>query len=210
MKKILLTICLAAVSLTTFAQTEKPVTFGVFGSFNLAIIAASSSGSNQTETTGSLPSVSAGFFADIKIAPKWSIQPGLMYAGKGGKTRDKESNSTYTTNLNYLEIPVNVVYHSPVKSGEIWLGAGPYFAYGLSAKETLKEGTNSISVDIDFGSAQDEYKPTDAGITFMAAYKLNSGLFFALHPDIGLQNIVNINSLQYNTRVTRFTIGYSF
>ncbi|RYY32339.1 MAG: PorT family protein, partial [Sphingobacteriaceae bacterium] len=193
MKKILLTLCVVTASLTTFAQTP---TFGIRGGANFSKLNISASGTDISITSGTYTTFNAGVFADFKFN-NVSIQPGLFATGKGGKFtsnltdengNDIDGNATFK--LLYLQVPVNVVYHAPVKGGEFYFGAGPFVGYGIDAKGSASDGNTSQSADLKFGGDGD-FKTIDAGLNGIAGFKFTNGFMVNLNYDLGLTNIAN-------------------
>jgi hypothetical protein len=103
-----------------------------------------------------------GLQGDWMLNKNWSIQPGLIYTMKGGQ---QERNFSYMgteglthdvqvkfkNTLNYVQIPLNVVYKIHVgESGAIIVGVGGYAATLLAAdaKYTVKNEINGNAIDI--------------------------------------------------------------
>ena len=179
----------------SFAQ----VSFGVKGGLSMAkfTLSADAGGASISLSSKSLTTFNAGVFADVKIPlTSFSIQPSLIYAGKGGKFSETDNGASAVVNekLYYLQLPVDLVYHIPVVVGDVFVGAGPYVAKGLSGKidGTSNDGQGNISTanqDIHFGNADgDEVKPMQYGANFMAGFKLKNGLLINVNYDLGLSN----------------------
>src|ERR1700749_3686779 len=127
MKKILLIITLL-VPTALFAQSVK---FGVSAGLNEA---TASVGETQTSIKW-LAGFNAGAFAEVDFG-KLSLRPGVFYSQKGYNSKTALSvnnqdgeeqgtfNATGKVRLNYLEIPVNILYNIPVKAGKVFLGGG--------------------------------------------------------------------------------------
>ncbi|RVT98081.1 PorT family protein [Mucilaginibacter limnophilus] len=214
MKKVLLTICLAAATLTTFAQAP---TFGIKGGVNFAKLQISAEGTDMTASSGNNTLFNAGVFVDFKF-DKVSVQPGLFATAKGGKfssnLMDDEGNALQDAsakfNLLYLQVPVNVVYHAPVTGGEFFFGAGPFVGYGISGKATANDGSSSQSEDVNFGD-DGEFKTIDAGVNGIAGFKFANGFLLNLNYDLGLTNIANNSGDgRIKTRVFGISVGYQF
>jgi len=87
--------------------------------------------STQTAITG----VHIGFLADIPFSVRshFYFQPGVLYAAKGAKTtqvmdsaKSDIRSSVITRNLDYIDIPLNLVYKIPIKGSTAFIiGAGP-------------------------------------------------------------------------------------
>lgn len=148
-------------------------------------------------------------FADITLSESFSIQPGLSYQGKGSKTEiiDEDGKIKSTINLSYLEIPVNAIYYIPAGTGKFFIGAGPYAAYGLSAK--VKMGKESEK--IEWGK-EDGFKRFDFGINTMVGYKLAGGFLINAGYGIGLMDMLHDNDsdVKLHNRVLSAGIGYNF
>jgi hypothetical protein len=103
------------------------------------------------------------------------IGTGIEFIQKGNKFKE----GGFKTRLNYLEIPVNFLYRSPMKSGYMYGGLGPYFAYGIGGK------TGEVS---SFGIDNGGYKRFDAGLDIMAGYQFDMGACISAGYDYGLLN----------------------
>src|SRR5690606_11033355 len=116
-------------------------------------------------------------FVDIGISEKFSFQPGLSFQGKGGKIDLSDLGvGKATENAAYLEIPLNGVLYLPAGAGNVFIGAGPYAAFGLFGKI---EVDGEADEDVSFGNdLEDDLTPLDFGLNFMAGYRLDSGLLF--------------------------------
>jgi hypothetical protein len=205
MKKLLLLAGLVIASLSTFAQATP--TYGIKGGLNFAQLHTSFSGASGSVSTGSLTTFSFGGFSDIQFT-NFSIQPGLNFTGRGANERDGDLH--VQAKLFYLQLPVNVVYNVDIQPGVLYFGAGPYVAFGLSAKVKATDSTGTVSQNVGFGSSEDKYKTIDAGANIVAGIKLDSGLLFNLNYDFGLTNISNIAGNKTTNRVFGVSVGYIF
>jgi hypothetical protein len=209
MKKILLLLCCAFAASTAFAQIP---TIGIKGGVNFASLSSSSNAADGTYNTGALTSFSAGIFVDFKTGGSLSIQPALLYTGKGGKeSADFDgSNVSAKAKINYLQVPVNFVFNAPIAVGTFFVGAGPYVGYGLSAKVEASFDGKTESQEVDFGDVKGQYKRIEAGATGIAGIKFKQGLMLNLNYDLGLTNISNETDSSTKTRVFGISVGYAF
>jgi len=221
MKKPLLVLCFVGSMFSSFAQS---VTFGIKSGLNLSNISETSSGS--TNSYSSLTGYHVGAFADFDLGTL-SIQPAVLYTTKGGHDDETQTlvsgGVTYTLRgteditLNYLEVPVNVLYHVPVTIGKIFIGGGPYIAYGLSGKDSAvatatgggSSSTNSQSSNITFGSAQGDVKNPDYGVNILGGVTLKRGLTLSVGYGIGLANLSNDSSTTVKNNGFSFSVGFS-
>jgi hypothetical protein len=168
-------------------------------------------GNSVSASTGNLTSFSVGVFADAPVSTSLSIQPGLYYTGKGGSISG--SGATLKSKINYIQLPVNVVYNVPVSAGKFFFGAGPYAAVGVNGKNEIKGGGQSISEDIEFGdSANATYKRADFGATGLVGFTFTNGLLLKANYDLGLSNISADNTSGENikNRVVGLSVGFTF
>lgn len=110
----------------------------------------------------------------------------------------------------YLEVPVNVVFHM----NGVYVGAGPYAAFGLSGKEKYTDSSNpsnNVDKDVKFGSSNtDDLKRTDFGLNVLAGYQLTNGVNFGVGYGLGLSNHSNDNTVTAKNKVFSISVGYSF
>jgi hypothetical protein len=206
MKKILLSLMIAGAGLAVKAQ-EKGVKFGVKAGATFATMSITGDTEGEAKST-------TGFYvggtADFGLSSMFSIQPGLTLSNKGFKA-DLDGGSI-TTNLMYIEIPVNAVVNFPVGDGKVFVGAGPYYGMAISGKHKLKgtdEGTTvSMSTDVEFGD-DGSFKRGDFGVNFLAGYQLGNGFNIHAGYGLGLSNVAQDPGNAKN-RVLSVGLGYSF
>ncbi len=213
-------IFIALVSFSAFAQKgSSNIKIGVKAGATFATIAFSGNGS-QTSNSQTLTSLFLGGNVDFPISPIFSVQPGLSIVGKGDKESDDDGNgntSSFTTNLMYLEVPVNLLANFRTASGKFFIGAGPYFAFAVSgqSKGEVKNGSQSVSATttLKFGTSDDsDLKGTDLGVNFLAGYELQSGLSINAGYGLGLSNLAPkpIGNQKSSNRVFSVGLGFSF
>jgi Outer membrane protein beta-barrel domain len=112
--------------------------------------------------------------------PDLGLKFGLEYIGKGAKFPGAPGPGI---RLNYLEIPIDVIYHYPLGPGSLRGGLGPYFAEGIGGG-----GANAV-----YGENAGGFKRFDAGLNFTVGYKLAMGLSLDFGYDLGLANIEYAN-----------------
>src|SRR3954471_16647606 len=105
-------------SLGAMAQSKVSPNQGGFiirGGVNFANISVTDNG--RVDKANNLTSFHAGIGVDVPVCDYFSLQPGLIFTGKGAKTQlGKESDNFYykaTSNPMYLEVPVNFVAKIP-------------------------------------------------------------------------------------------------
>jgi hypothetical protein len=216
MKKLLLILCLTGFTTITFAQSFN---LGVKAGVNLSNLAFSGTGYNlgNQNTTG----FHAGLIADIGFQ-QFSIQPGLFFITKGTKsTYSIENNSeqnagteTLKTTLNYLELPINLLYKIQVAPiAKVYLGGGPYLGYGLSASNeeftTPASGPTSHS-SLSFGGGFPHYRNPDYGVNFIAGIEMAKRFTIDLNYSVGLGNLAYPANAKLQNRSAGLSVGYWF
>jgi hypothetical protein len=202
MKKSFLIVAFASLTSISFAQK---VSYGLTGGLTMA--SYKQKAESVTFTSDSKVGFTLGGFANIAVSDKFTIQPGLNFTQKGGK--ESEEGFTANTTLNYLEIPVNALYNIEAGSGKLFVGAGPTISYALSGKTKSSGGGESVTTDVKFGSNEDEYKPLELGLNFVAGYSLSNGLLISLNYNLG-SNLSNVDGFKENNRYFGIRIGYTF
>lgn len=210
MKKVLLSLG-AALFLAAGAQAQ--VSYGLKAGVNLGKYSNLDNAKNNTSfyVTG---------FADLPVASQFSIQPGISLQGKGVKGTSsigEVANIESTTNVMSIEIPVNAVYYIPTgASGSVFLGAGPYAGYNISGKTKLTGNLGSYTGDkewdLDFSGDDKDMKAFDAGVNFLAGYKLSNGFLINAGYNLGLTNLSPSNNAdnKFSNRVLSFGVGFQF
>jgi len=161
MKNLLVLFFLITLSITSSAQ------FNVRAGVNLA---------NQSIDAGAFGIDTGnriGFFLginyDAKIAESFAVRPGLQFAIKGSKF--ELASTSFSSNYNYLELPLDFVYIS----NNVSVHMGPYFGVLISAKS-------------DGDDISDNIKSTDVGLNLGASYDLGL-LGIGMNYGLGLSNI---------------------
>lgn len=160
------------------------------------------------------PRFNIGVDYEIAVAPDFYFAPGLFFATKGSKYEYEGVDVEEKITLNYLEVPLNLVYKPVLGSGNLIVAFGPYLGYGLGGKYKLEgsEGGVSASVeeDITFGSNEDEdLKPLDVGANIGFGYMFGAGLSLQFNTQLGLVNISHDDDAIKNTGFG-LSLGYRF
>jgi hypothetical protein len=160
-----------------------------------------------------------GFFTDITIR-KISIQSGLLYTTKGGINDYSYSIIDYSYDdrqklkLNYLESPINILYHLPLKFGDFFIGGGPYIAIGISGNlteiTTSTSGNNSKEGNVNFGSDPTNVKNPDYGLNGAFGLNLNNKWRFSVNYEYGLANPSTNISVKSRNEALGFSLGFYF
>ena len=213
-----LTIIFTLAATLAFAQGTS---FGIIGGVNMQNLNGKNISGDKLEND-MIIGYHVGVNAQIPIAPQFYFQPGLMFATKGGE--DTEGLLTSKFNLSYIELPLNFVYKAELGGGYFMLGFGPYVAYAIGGKATIKGGPVTLESDIEFKKTVEigdplttfYFKPFDAGANIFFGYELAMGLFAQLDAQLGLINInpednrLPDNKLAIKNTGFGLSLGYRF
>jgi hypothetical protein len=212
MKNRLLSIVLILVLSASFAiaQEKSKMSFGVLGGVNFQNLNGKLSSGDKLEND-MLLGFHGGVNVQIPVAPEFYFQPGLMFATKGAKNTYTILGSEFTDEIkiNYIEMPLNLVYKGAVGNGFFMLGFGPYLAYGISGKQVFEGNSITFERGVD-------YNAFDAGANIFAGFEMASGLFLQLDTQFGMLNInpdaENSTNDQSTAKNTGFglSLGYRF
>jgi len=212
MKNKILSIVIILVLSASFAiaQEKSKMSFGILGGVNFQNLNGKLSSGDKLEND-MLLGFHGGVNVQVPIAPEFYFQPGLMFATKGAKDTYTILGAEFTDEIkiNYIEMPLNLVYKASLGNGFFMLGFGPYVAYGISGKQVF-EGK-----DITFERGVD-YNALDAGANIFAGFETAGGLFMQLDTQFGMMNInpddENSSTDQATAKNTGFglSLGYRF
>ncbi|MEO6489853.1 MAG: porin family protein [Ferruginibacter sp.] len=219
MKKIFLVAALAVVTSLSFGQ----VSFGIQAGANFAMgkfeyddayfIGTTNNSQKNTMHVGLL----AGLVAEIPIGSQLAFRPELNFIQHGTKFTANYTDfpDVITENrkltLNYIQLPLDVVYKMPVGTGTVFFGLGPVLEFGLSGKDkysvknafdptdpfTNLDGTKDVKFDDNKSDGQtdpnyykkEHYKRFDIGANVLAGYKLDMGVFMKVGYSHGFMNL---------------------
>lgn len=230
MKKKFLLLSLAALSMSFAAMSQARV--GIKAGWNLSNITTDNEG--NTKDSRSLSGFNVGAIVDLPLVPKiLSFQPGVFYSTKGTKVdlsnNTTTTNSKFTTNPSYIEVPLNFVAKLPVgPNARLFAGAGPYFAFGVAGKNkyetTIAGVTKSSSSNIkwdddtpfnngDPNQGFDKFKRFDWGGNVQVGAEISNFLIAAQY-GIGFAKVRsgqdNSSDDKSKNRVFSVSVGYLF
>ncbi len=222
MKKMIFFSAIMLLSLFALAQkkSESSIAFGIKG--GVTFNKFSLSGNNTVGyTASSITSFYVGATVDIPVFSVLSVQPGLLFIGKGGNTQfpfvpPASINTKYSPF--YLEIPVNLMAEFELGPGQIFMGAGPYLSFGIRGKikETSVDQSGVFQTikdtSMQFGSnTSNDLKRTDLGLGLLLGYQLDNGINIHGGYSFSLSNInPDASAPTLKNNVLSIGLGYSF
>ncbi len=178
--------------------------FGIYGGINFQNINGKDAGGDKLSNS-LVTKFHIGVNEEVPIAPEFYFQIGIQFMGKGSKGNvqymDDAGSHTITrrVNLNYLEMPLNLVYKPIVGTGHLILAFGPYFGYAATGRTEFTGDFAPEDTDVQFIKTAPEtdknnlkyYKRLDIGANFFVGYQFQNGINLVLNSQLGL---VPINS----------------
>lgn len=214
MKKLFLLSALFMASAAAFAQT---ITYGIKAGVNFSEISATIQ--NLTASSKSLTGFHVGGVIDFGYK-SFSIQPGILYTTKGGSSSDVVDGSGQSSGanaskitLNYLEIPVNFLYHTAAGKGSVFIGGGPYVGIGLSGSAPIVDDNGQATgqtQSVHFGSTANDLANPDFGINLLGGYQFTNRMILSAGYGFGLANLSNETLVKIHNQGLSFSIGYFF
>ena len=135
--------------------------------------------------TKSLTGFHVGLFTEIPVAPRFSIQPEVIYSEQGTTLESSISgiNAEADIKTQYVNVPILAKVY--VAEG-FNIQAGPQIGF-LTGAELQASGIDDIDI-------KDDMKGTDFGLLLGAGYKLPMGLTIDARYNLGLSNTLDDNS----------------
>jgi hypothetical protein len=204
---------------TAHAQTEVSIKAGAHYS-NLILKAPS----GDEQDTQFKPGWQIGLAVDVPLGRALFLQPGLQYSRKGFTQDDSwfaGTGNDFRVSVNYIELPLNLLYKPSLGSGRLLIGGGPYLAYGRGGTweadepvligDVMIENNGKVNFIKDLWDGEwGEYsygKPWDYGATITAGYEFFDRLSAQFNVKIGLANLEpHANDSKANR--TRKNIGF--
>ncbi len=181
--KYKISIFLTALFLISASAHAQMSQFGAKAGLNLSNMTIDGSNDRNLRT-----GFHAGVFTRMGISEFFSIQPELLYTTKGFTNNYDVAvaEGEVDFNLNYLEIPINVVYHL---AEDFSFQFGPYVSYLLTANvETNNELLNLFDFDTDSDIDRDNFKSFDFGVTAGLEFQLDP-ILLGFKYNLGLMNV---------------------
>ncbi len=204
MKKVIL----SAIAVFAFGLANaQGVEFGVKGGLNVA-------NTNQTITSGitknPILGVNVGFFADVKITPKFSVQPEILFSMQGTELSASGGGfkTTGTSTINYINIPVMAKFFVAPK---LSLQVGPQAGFVVAATDKLV--TNVPGFASYNNDAKSDYNSVDFGLNFGVGFDISKKILIDLRYNLGL-TAINKNPISgqsdIKNNVFSLNVGYKF
>ena len=206
-EKMMLTAFLFLLSLNLIqAQKSTAIIRGGVNSANITI-----TNDGDVDENNSLTSFQAGVIADFPIASILSIQPGIIFTGKGSKTVLGDVNSNTwrraTTNPWYIEIPATLIVRTPTGSTRLFAGAGPYIAIGVAGDNEVEGKFLGTSFKSESKIEWSNDDPFTTDYEEGAGYGIMKRFDYGLNGTLGLELTKAVLAVNYGFGLAKIQSG---
>jgi Outer membrane protein beta-barrel domain len=211
MKRIFFIVCFAAIAKLCISQVKFAVKGGINICNQIKPFSHTYSAGNPVFARGqTIVDFNGGIFTELRLTEKIFLRPQLGVSDQGYKLPEIYDGFGNLVSperkfvLNYLFIPVHIIYPVNLKFGVLWAGIGPYAAFLLSGH--IK--TSSSATKISIGNEQtDHFKSSDFGISPTIGLRFNNGLLFGIEQNTGLADVSPAVGKNRNTNWS-FYVGF--
>lgn len=221
MSKVFFTFCLSMMTLVAVAQTS----FGLRMGSTWSNVNTSTAIGNATPNFKNINGFSIGVFAEIPVAPQFSIQPEIGFTRKGFVVAegfdaplfgvDLPIGVTAETKFDYLEIPVLAKYSFGEDKLKAYVAIGPNIGYALNGRVDTK---TNLLVDINLGSTninlQDQdFNRIEIGATGAVGASYDAGfgtLFVDARYNRGFTEVYNLPFVDEKVKTSGFGLNVGF
>lgn len=194
-------ILLTVVTLFSAATWAQEVTFGIKAGVQQSALAISDDEGTNASVTGI--GLIAGGEADIMFSDNFSVRPNLLFSFK-----NTDGLGGGDVSMLAIEVPVNLLY----RTEGFFVGLGPNFSYGLSAKSKPETGDDVDLYEEDPVSGNAALKRFEVGVNGLMGYHFPGGFTLSANYTTGLSDISGEDGgdTKINTRMVGLSVGYTF
>jgi len=235
MKKIFLLMLISLFSAYGFSQKA----IGVTGAFNVCNVTPLSTnmrsdigdpgdfltGSQNLQYDQDKPvnGLSAGMVFQLAINKYLSLRPSLRWIQKGYVYHTFNNNilelnlHDYTYKLQFIELPVDLEYGTPLGGGRAFFGAGPFVSHGVGG--SVHEHMHWLNGSLIMGYSNKDSthmghvfgpgsKRMEWGIHSIIGYEFSFGAFVSVEYELALKSNLNYTAGNQKFSLFQFGLGY--
>jgi Outer membrane protein beta-barrel domain len=145
----------------------------------------------------------AGLVAELNLGGNFYLQPQLLFSRKGSTYFNSTSTGEVKVRMNYIELPVNLLYKMELPFGKAFAGAGAAFGYAIGGYE--QQG--GVKTTLFSGTAKN-WKREDISMNFLAGFEFNNGFFASVNYQKGLTDIYKADGVSVKNKSFSVSVGY--
>ena len=224
-------ICLLALSglLTSTAFSQVKWGAQVIGNLSSAQILDIETDEEDLIKNKSVFGYGFGLSAELPLAKELTLRPSLNFLKKGGEFSANFSDPSmgyreeysFTTNLYYAELPVNLAINGNLKAGKYFFGFGPSFGLGLTGKVKTKsiyqdpgQSVETETEELDAFASEDDngggFKRLEVSGNIIGGIQFNSGFYANAGYLVGFTNSISGEDGGYKNKGFQITLGMFF
>jgi len=191
---------------------KQALRFGITAGGASSHVATSSFGTKNTSK--SIFSFPAGIYLQADISPHVYVQPSLLYINKGGD--HTKATISGDAQLYYAQLPVDILYAPSIVQQRLFIGAGPYLAYGIDGElngETDLAYTYKAFRDNPDREQDNVLNRIDWGLDIRGGVYLTHQISLTAFADIEMNDCLHIrnsNADYFKNRTYGLSAGYTF
>src|SRR5687768_14550465 len=147
----------------------------------------------------------AGLVADVHVHGNFYVQPQLLYSRKGATHKAFAGGGNTSIKMNYIEVPVNLVYKKEVAFGKVFFGGGPVAGYGFGGEII----TNDQAVKL-YSSGLNQFSRYDVSANVTFGVELPFGIFGSVVYQHGFKDIHKAADITVKNRTVSLSAGILF
>jgi outer membrane protein with beta-barrel domain len=199
MKKFILAT-VAIIALVTISQAQFKL--GIKAGANYSEQRVNVSHGTGLFSNDHLKTFHAGLIGEMPIADRFYLQPQLLYTRKGSTLLSTSGAPDTKLRIDYIEVPINVVYKIPVSFGKVFAGTGATIGYGFGGKEIQGREKRAVYSDLN------TWKHEDLSLNFTAGLEFNNGLFLSVNSQKSFLNTSKVDGVSVKNRSVSVSVGY--
>jgi hypothetical protein len=145
----------------------------------------------------------AGLIADWKLSNHLYLQPQVLYTRTGVQLLNAEAGKDLDVKMDYVELPVNLVYKVNLPFGKVFAGTGATFSYGVGGKE--QQGNIKTRL---YAGNNPTWRREDISLNFTAGVEFNNGVFASFNSQKGFLDMHKGSNMTMRHKSLSVSVGY--
>jgi hypothetical protein len=202
MRKVLLVLLCASLACGVKAQLR----YGVKAGGTLSDFTLKSNGKTVDESKAGI-GFNIGGMLEYSFTGALSLQPELLYVIHNIKDKDNIFSAKSKTQLQSIQLPVNLKYKMGVENLQFYVAAGPYLEYLVSAKSKTTSGSTKRTYNLFGDGSSLKHLNFGLGVGFgVEITKFTVGVGY----QYGLVNLTKVKNSSQKLGAFNLSAGYFF